>query len=212
MDQTTRHQCMVYRGSPLEHLPGLARLIVEKLKTNNRCLYLNSPSVVAAIRSTLQAAGLHVAREVKKGSLVLSSATDHLFEGRFDAERMLRMLTSAVDQALSDGYQGLWATGDMTWELGGEESFEKLLAYECGLEVLFRSRPALSGICQYHQDTLPEESLQVALLKHRAVFINETLSRVNPFYSRMESPLPRKRSTPRLNKKMLAQPHCATRW
>jgi hypothetical protein len=162
--------------------------------------------MVAGIRSYLAATGLDVAQEVRKGSLVLSSAMDHLLNGRFDVERMLGMFARAVDQALSDGYQGLWGTGDMNWELGGEESFEKLLAYECGLELLLRSQPALSGICQYHQDTLSEDSVHVALLTHRSVFINETLSRVNPFYARVESTLPQRLSTPGL-KKMLAQLH-----
>jgi len=206
MDETIRHQCMIYRGSPAEHLRGLAQLIVKKLEAKNRCLYLNSPSMVAGIRSYLSGAGLDVAQEVSKGSLVLSSSTDHLVNGRFDVERMLKMLGDAVDGALSDGYPSLWATGDMTWEFGGEESFEKLLAYECGLEALFRIRPALSGICQYHQDTLAEDSLHVALSKHRAVFINETLSRLNPFYSQMESAPPPGLSPSRI-KKMLAHPH-----
>jgi hypothetical protein len=150
-----------------------------------------------------------VAAEVGKGSLVLSSGTDHLVDGRFQAERMLEMLRKAVDGAVSDGYQGLWAAGDMTWELGGEDSFEKLLAYEIGLEAVFRSRPALSGVCQYHQDTLPEDFIQVALLKHRTVFLNETLSRVNPFYSRSESRLSRPLSDPTF-KKMVARPRHAS--
>jgi hypothetical protein len=210
MDETMRHQCMIYRGSPAEHLRGLAQLIVEKLEAKNRCLYLNSPSMVAGVRSYLAAAGLDVAQQVSKGSLVLSSATDHLLNGHFDVERMLEMLSIAVEGALSDGYQGLWATGDMTWEFGGQENFDKLLAYECGLEVLFRSQPALSGICQYHQDTLPEDSVHVALSKHRAVFVNETLSRVNPFYSRTEQTFPQRLSPPTTNK-MLAQPHVPRR-
>jgi hypothetical protein len=204
MEASARHQCMIYKGSPLAHIQGLAFLTIEKLKANNRCLYLNSPSMVTAMTSSLAAAGLDVAREVHRGALVLSSKKDHLLKGRFDVDRMINMLTIAVDGALLDGYQGLWGTGDMTWELGAESSFEKLFAYECGLEVLFRRRPALSGLCQYHNDTLPEDSLHAALLTHRSTYINETLSRINPFYSRLESPAPRRVSSPKVTK-MLAR-------
>ncbi len=35
---------------------------------------------------------------------------------------MLHKLEDALDQALSDGYKGLWATGDMTWEFGSEKN------------------------------------------------------------------------------------------
>ncbi len=197
---------MIYAGSPAKHLRGFAEVMIEKLRVNNRCLYLNSPTMVAGIRSYLAAAGLDVAQEVNKRSLVLSSEQEHLVNGRFDADRMLSMLGSAVDDAVADGYAGFWAAGDMTWELGSEENFDKLMEYECGLEKMFGSHPALSGICQYHQDTLPDDALQVALSRHRAVYINETLSRLNPIYSPIESPTAKRLSTPRL-KEMLSHLH-----
>lgn len=179
---------MIYEGSPAKHLPGLAQVIKEKLQANNRCLYLNSPPMVAGIRSYLAAAGLNVAQEVNAGSLVLSSDPGHLLDGAFDAGRMLAMLADAVKNALAEGYGGLWATGDMTWELGSKHNFGQLMEYECGLEEMFRRLPALSGICQYHRDTLPDGALAVALSKHHGVYLNETLSRVNPFYSPSDAP------------------------
>ncbi len=108
------------------------------------------------------------------------------------------MLADAVSDALAHGYTGLWATGDMTWELGGEKNFDKLMAYESGLEEMFRDLPALSGICQYHWDTLPDKALPVALSKHRGVYLNQTLSRVNPFYSESDAAAALRLSKPRL--------------
>jgi len=162
---------------------GLAKVIVWKLQTNHRCLYLNSPAMVAGVRSALAALGVNVAHEVGKRTLILSSDTSHLVNGRFEVEQMLAMLSEAIAEALKDGFDGLWASGDMTWEFGNERNFEKLMEYECGLEEMFRQHPALSGICQYHRDTMPEESLQAALERHPAIYWNETLSRVNPFYA-----------------------------
>jgi MEDS: MEthanogen/methylotroph, DcmR Sensory domain len=182
-----RHQCLIYDGSPSKHLEGMAALIAKNLTTNIRCLYLDSPPMVAAMRSYLAAAGLDVADEVAKGSLLLSSDQDHLVDGFFDAGRMLDGLVKAVGGALDEGYRGLWATGDMTWELGGKKNFAKLLEYECGLEDLFTKLPALSGICQYHRDTLPLPAIQDALYTHRAVYVSETLTRLNPYYGPRQS-------------------------
>lgn len=89
--------------------------------------------------------------EVAKGSLVLSSDNTHLMKGRFNVDRMLGML----EQALRDGYQGLWTTGDMSVEFGPEKDFSTLLDYEWRLEEFLQAHPALCGICQYHADTLP---------------------------------------------------------
>ncbi len=181
MSLTARHRCLIYDGAPSSQLPALAAQIVAEHKAGRRCLYLNSPAMVAGIRSYLAAAGLNVEAEVDSGALVLSSDT-HLVNGRFDPGAMLQMLADAVEQALAAGYAGLFATGDMTWEFGGRDNLRQLLEYECGLELLFRTLPGLFGVCQYHRDTLPPDTIQTAIYAHQEVFVNETLSRVNPYY------------------------------
>ena len=187
MQQVARHQCLVYKGSPAAHLPRLSTLIRQKLNENHRCVYLNRPLMAGAMRAHLYAVGINVPQEEMKGSLALSSDTGYLLNGHFDIDRMLRTLEDALDQALNDGYQGLWASGDMDWEFGPERDFSKLLEYEWRLEEFLRKRPAISGICQYHGDTLPREVLRQGLLTHQSVFINETLSRLNPHYVEQES-------------------------
>ena len=187
MPPVSRHQCLMYAGSPSPHLPGLSVLIRQKLDANYRCLFLHSPAMVTGMRSYLLAAGTDITKEIIKGSLVLSSSTAHLVEGSFIVDRMLEMLEEALHQALHEGYQGLFATGDMSREFGPERDFSKLLEYEWRLEELLRTHPALSGICQYHADTLPSEALQHGLLAHSSLYINQTLSRLNPHYLKRES-------------------------
>jgi hypothetical protein len=186
MEQTARHQCMIYEGSPAGHPPALASSIRQKLNENYRCLYLNSPPMVAGLRSYLFARGVDVPEEVMKRSLILSSGDGHLLNGGFDIDRMLDSLDDAVNQALIEGHQGLWAIGDMSWEFGPNKDFSKLLEYEWGLEELFQRHQALSGVCQYHRDTLPLKNVRQGLLSHRAVFISDTLSRINSHYVRRD--------------------------
>lgn len=181
-----RHQCLIYEGAPSRHLTAMAVIAREKLNQNYRCLYLNSPPMVAGMRSYMAALGIDVAHEVEKGSLVVSSERGHLADGRFDMERMLRALEEAIQDALRDGYTGLWATGDMTWEMGAEKDFSKLLEYEWRLEQLFGKYPALTGICQYHAGTMPRDAVRQGLVAHPSIFFNETLSMVNPHYIRPE--------------------------
>lgn len=178
-----RHQCLIYEGAPSRQLPGLAATIRKMLGANYRCLYLNSPAMTAGMSSYLAAQGIDVAREISKTSLVLSTDRSHLDGGNFNVDEMIGKLEDAVLQAVKAGHEGLWATGDMSWEFGSEKNLEKLLRYERQLEELFRRQPLLCGICQYHGDLLPDEILHHSLLTHRAVFINETLSRINPHYA-----------------------------
>jgi hypothetical protein len=187
MEQNTRHQCMIYSGAPSEKLPSLAAIICKMMEDGYRCLYLNSPAMVAGIRSCLSAMGVDVAFQIAEGRLILSSEPVSLGE-EFDITQMLQKLEATLDDALNNGFKGLWASGDMTWEFGTEKNFEKLMEYEWELDALFHRRKELVGVCQYHHDTLPAEAMRQGLLMHRGVVINETLSRVNPYYINSVSP------------------------
>lgn len=181
MMPASRHQCLIYDGPPSRQLRAIASVIREKLRLNRRCLYLNSPVMVAGMKSGLAAEGLDVARETEEGSLILSSDQHHLVgDWHFDVDRMIDSLRRALDQALSDGYAGLWASGDMSWEFGPARDFSKLLEYEWRLEEFLRENPQMEGICQYHSDSLPREMLRAGLLAHSNLFINETLTILNP--------------------------------
>jgi hypothetical protein len=183
MLDSPRHQCLVYEGAPSSHLSDIAATLTQHLKADYRCVYLNSPAMVAGMRSVLAATGLDPKEPIARGALILSSDQSHLVSGKFEVERMLRMLRTLVDQARADGYRGLWAAGDMTWEFGSETNLEKLLLYERRLEELMQSTPAFSGICLYHRDTLPSHTIETALVTHPAIYVSATLSHINARYS-----------------------------
>ena len=181
MEHDSRHQCLIYEGPPSQKLQVLAELLQRKLEEGYRCLYLNSAPMVAGMRSTLAAMGIDVTNEIARASLVLSSEPVSSGE-HFNSELMLAKLEDSLDEALKDGYKGLWATGDMTWEFGPSKNFSKLLEYEFGLEDIFRRRKELCGVCQYHRDTMPREAMRQSLLTHPTIVINDTLPRINPHY------------------------------
>ena len=180
MDTLPRHRCFIYEGAPSRNLGALAAMVRKKLAEDYRCMYLNSEPMVAGMRSYLAATGLDIAHEAKRGSLVFSSGQGHLVDGRFDMDRMLEGLAGALEQALKDGFAGLFATGDMSWEFGPDRDFSKLVEYEWRLEEFFHEHEQLSGICQYHANTLPAEAMRHGVLIHPAIFVNETLSLINP--------------------------------
>jgi len=176
---------LIYEGAPSAHLANIAETLMQKLQANRRCLYLNSPPMVAGMRWHLSAAGLDLKEQIERGALILSSNQDHLVDGRFETDRMLRLLDDALQQALADGYAGLWAAGDMTWEFGSEHNLDKLLDYERQLEDYMQRNPALSGVCLYHRETLPEHVIKTALLTHPAIYVNATLTQLNPQFVRI---------------------------
>jgi hypothetical protein len=177
-----RHQCLIYRGAPSLQLASLALHIRRRMAENYRCLYLNSPAMVDGIRAYLTSSGLNVSEAVVEGRLILSSGQEHLIGDDFDPVHMLALLKEAHDQALRDGYAGLFATGDMAWEFGPARDYTRLEEYERGLDRFLQANPTMCGICQYHADVLPGEVLHSGLTLHPGIYENERLSRVNPRY------------------------------
>jgi hypothetical protein len=188
MESIPRHRCLLYEGAPSRQLPMLAAVMCRKIEENYRCLYLNSPTMVAGMGSYLAARGRDVLEDTKRGRLVLSSEQHSSSDGVFDIDVMLNGLEDALEQALKDGCKGLWASGDMTWEFGRANDFSRLLEYEWRLEEFFQTHSELEGVCQYHADTLPPEAMKQGSVAHPSIFVSETLSLVNPQY------LPRKSS------------------
>ena len=178
-----RHRCLLYEGSPAVHLQGLASLFRVHLEENRRCLYLNTPQMVRDFSHYLERCGIDVDRETRRSALHLTSDLSHLRSGIFDSGRMLRTLEDSVQQSLEEGFSGLFATGDMTFEFGPQKDFSKLVEYELGLEDLFQKYPMLYGVCQYHRDMLEPDQAVSALQTHRAVYHNDTLPLLNPWYS-----------------------------
>lgn len=182
MSDSPRHQCMIYEGAPSSHLGSISQTLIQRLKADYRCLYLNSRPMVAGMRWHLSAAGLDLEAQEQRGALVLSSDQGHLVDGKFEVDGMIKSLGDAVQQAVADGYVGLWAAGDMTWEFGHEANLQKLLEYERKLDDFMKACPALTGVCLYHRDTLPAHAIQTALKTHAALYVNATLSQLNPLY------------------------------
>jgi hypothetical protein len=132
--------------------------------------------MVAGMRSRLSAAGLNVEEEVRRGAIILSSNVEHLVEGKLEPGRIMALLNGA----LADGFAGLWAAGDITWEFGADVNSQQLMEYEQHLETLMQGNPALCAICLYHRETLPKQAVLAGLQTHQVLYVNAALSQLNP--------------------------------
>lgn len=173
----------MYEGSPANQVPCLGKTLREMLCRNYRCLYLNGEPMLDEMRIYLARTGVDLEGQTRQGSLILSSDRAHLMSGRFDLNSMMEGLDSALGQSLADGYAGLFASGDMSWEFGPSADFSQLMEYEWKLEEFFESHSQLIGICQYHANSLPADVMQLGVLTHPAIYVNEELSLANPHYT-----------------------------
>src|SRR5262245_55004051 len=107
-----QHLCLFY-DRPAEQLTIVVEYLLRGLRRGEQCLFVSDERNLADARECL--AGLiDVQRESARGALQLLTEDDtYLQDGCFDAERMIAMLNTAVQQAVRAGFRGLCAVGDM---------------------------------------------------------------------------------------------------
>ena len=106
------HICAVYETED-EQLATAAEYLADGLRAGERVFYVaESSAALKRFRAALTRCGVNAAAKAKQGALVESTHADaHLVDGRFDVERMMRLLNEAVESALNDGFAGLRTCG-----------------------------------------------------------------------------------------------------
>jgi hypothetical protein len=79
----------------------------------------------------MKAAGMDVKTAVESGKpAIISKQEAYLKQGYFDPDWTIVFLKNATDEAKAAGFSALRATGEMTWNLGGDPGTERLMEHE----------------------------------------------------------------------------------
>ena len=152
--QHGQHICAVYDTAE-EQLAVAACYIADGLERDERCLYVaGSEEELDRLRARLRANGVDVeAAEAGSALLLRTSEQTHLEDGRFDAERMLKLLNDGIEQALDAGFTGLRTCGDMSWLLDAPPGVHQVIEYEAVLNQLFRNAHASGCVSTTARDS-----------------------------------------------------------
>ncbi len=174
------HICAIY-GSADELSQTVADFLADGLRKSERCWYLPASDNPDAVRAALSARQVDIARAMERGALsILSSNATYRVRGDFDPEETMAVFSSAIEQALADGFNGFRAAANMSWALDLEGGTERLITYEALLRSLFSSARA-TGLCLYDRTRMPLEVIDGALSTHPLVHVRGTYAH-NGFY------------------------------
>ncbi|MBM4447534.1 MAG: PAS domain S-box protein, partial [Chloroflexi bacterium] len=160
------HLCLIYE-SPEEWRAAAVPFIAIGLKRGQKCIYIVDTSTADEIRKYLGEEGVDVASAEKSGQLsVLHETKAYTKEGSFDPNRMIALLISETEKAITEGYTALRVTGEMTWVLRGHPGSEKLLEYEAKLNRDFFPKYPCLAICQYDRWKFDPEIIKGVVMTH----------------------------------------------
>jgi hypothetical protein len=174
------HSACIFRTEE-EQFKAVVPFILAGLSRGDKCVYiLDDTSENDVVDAMMRAED--VRRHLDEGDITfLRSDETYLRDGCFNADRMLDFIRQGEQKALSDGYAGFTATGEMSWKKTGAPGTDQLMEYETRLNDLYpESNPTL--LCQYEEPVFDHATLLDAIRTHPRVVLNGEPC-VNPYYT-----------------------------
>lgn len=179
-DSEERHICLFFVNQD-EQWQMMRTYLVDHLGAGVPVLYIQDSTPAERLLELLRAEGFSTDDLIKRGLLrILKPEEAYLLTGRFDAQRMLAFMESAILGALAAGYDRVFLTGEMTWSLPNTPGAESMMQYEALLNPLVDKHPGVTIVCQYDLRRFDGPSVLDALLTHPSVHVAS--GRVAGFY------------------------------
>ena len=101
------------------------------LKRNERCVYIAVDNSVSEIARGLERIGVNVLEDQGKDALRIVTKNDtYLRHGLFEPDKMIQDFHAEVKRVIEDGFEGLRASGEMSWALDLPSAMARVIEYE----------------------------------------------------------------------------------
>ena len=163
------HICCIYSDEN-QHKVAMSELLKSQILKGYKVLYILDNHLQRTIERYLRALGLDPHPIIDRGQLGFVSADQsYLNHGTFNPDEMISLLDRETKHALSQGYPGLFVTGEMTWAQRGFSRYDKLIEYEAMCADFFAANNCLAA-CQYSRWHFPSEILDYILRTHNMIW------------------------------------------
>ncbi len=163
------HFCQFHSGKD-DLLETIVPYMKAGLEANELCLWITSDVVgVSAAEDALRAAVPGFGRYLAEKRIEITHSSQwYGGDGSFDADKVLERAANILAAALERGFEGLRATGDLSWL--EREDWEEFIRYECGLDTAVASKPILV-LCTYPLDKCGPREIIDAAANHEFALI-----------------------------------------
>jgi|GEM_PF-295679 len=171
------HLCLIYESHD-EWENAVIPFIAIGLKKKEKCVYIIDTHTATEICKHLEREGVDTKKAEASGHFTILKGTQaYIKEGSFDPDRTIKLLISETEKAISEGYQALRVTGEMTWMLKGLPGSEKILEYEAKLNRDFFPKYPCLTMCQYERWKFESEIIKGVLMTNPLLIRNNCVYR-----------------------------------
>ena len=173
------HICQIFSDDE-ERDAALTSFLVAGLGDGERAACFSEKVDPPALKVALKRHGLDLDALQADGSLGLAGTRAVYFaDGRFDPDRMLRMLTRFYEDSRKAG-RGARVIGEMSPDVCGMEGGHRLMEYECRVSLLLQEKP-ITAVCQYEAGAFDGATIMDVLKVHPMMVVRGQVVR-NPYF------------------------------
>ncbi len=130
------HVCAFFQD-PDEEYRVLIPFFIEGFRRGEKVVHIINPALLTTHLDRLQAAGIDVKQAQRSGQLEVRTWDDvYLLGGQFDPDRMLGFISSALDNARTQGFPRTRLVGHTDWVVEDHPGVDGFLRYESLLNKL----------------------------------------------------------------------------
>ncbi|HVZ89337.1 MAG TPA: MEDS domain-containing protein [Polyangia bacterium] len=178
-----RHICVPFETAD-ESREAFVAFIHAGLDRGNRCLFVGSAAEYQALGQGLEELGICAQRAEARGALLFMTVEQaYLEDGVFAPEKVLARVDRFIQDALADGFAGLYATGELRHE-PGDDVWRDVVWYEAHVNEHFAREP-FAALCRYPRSIVPPHRVCDVLRTHPVAVVRGEAC-ANPFYERPE--------------------------
>jgi hypothetical protein len=178
-----QHICLPFE-SEAEQETALLSFVHEGLTRGKRCLFVGTRVAYEQLGVQLEEQGICALRAESRGALLFSTPEkEYLQDGVFDPNVVLSRIEGYINDALTDGFTGLCATGELM-NVPSDDVWRQIVWYEAQINESFARQPFVA-LCRYPRTIVPPDRVQDVLRTHPVAIVRgETCD--NPFYERAD--------------------------
>jgi PAS domain S-box-containing protein len=175
------HLCLIY-SSREEQFAAIGPSLEIGLERRERVLYVADDISAAVVGDAMGETGIDVDRYRRDGMLVIIPGKQEMYikPGSFHPDWSFRFLTQQEDEAKAAGFAGIRIIGEMSWAIGDEPDYGRLIEFESEANRWLPQVNA-SAICQYNLNQFPPEVILGVVQTHPVVIYRGDVCR-NPYY------------------------------
>lgn len=173
------HMCHIFSDED-EQGEVISRYVASGLASGEQACYFADALSVDETRARLARLGVPIPEPGDPGLVVAPAVDMYCPDGTFVPDRMLANFPIVYGAGRAAGFEGVRATGEMSWATRGMPGSERLIEYESRINTVVRETP-LTAVCQYDARLFDGATLFEVLIVHPVMIVRGRISR-NPYY------------------------------